>query len=339
MPLLDETHGLRAVGPLGDHLDVVDRAEQRAQPVPEHRVVVDQHHADHGPPTGSRAVTRVPPCSRPPRGRLPPSSVARSRIAVRPTPPGRPHRGPRRRPRSRRSSSVRRRPWPARSGRSGGGVPPDVGERLGGDPVGRHLDGRRELRQCRPRPTSTSRPGSRSVTLRAWWRSAPTRPSWSRSGGRRSSTSRRTSASDCCTSTLSWSASSAASSACRRRHPLHGVEAQRDPGQGGTEAVVQVAPDPPPLLLAHGDETLAGALQVVRQAGGVHRDPDLPAEVVEQPQVGRRGTGRAATAAPPAGDRPTRPGRSAAPRCRSGARPCRPPRPDDRSVRRPRSRT
>ena len=62
---------------------------------------------------------------------------------------------------------------------------------------------------------------------------------------------------------------------------LHG-----QPGQLGAEAVVQVAAQPTALLLAGGDQPLAGALQVGGQPHGRDGDAGLPGEVGEQPPVG-----------------------------------------------------
>ena len=94
-------------------------------------------------------------------GRLPPSSVARSRIAVRPTPPE-----PCLRPQphavvldldAQPGRVVHGEHDPAGPRR---GVPSHVGERLRRDPVGRHLDRRREAaagRRLRPRPRGPDR--------------------------------------------------------------------------------------------------------------------------------------------------------------------------------------
>ena len=81
---------LDLVGALGlaDELDAVHLADRDRQTHPEHRVVVDDRDAErlHGSAAGSWTWTRVP------RGVLgrnrtaPPSSAARSRIAVSPTP-------------------------------------------------------------------------------------------------------------------------------------------------------------------------------------------------------------------------------------------------------------
>ena len=51
---------------------------------------------------------------------------------------------------------------------------------------------------------------------------------------------------------------------------------------------MQVAPNPPPLLLAGRDQLLARGLERVGEPGGVEGDPDLPREVAQQPLIARR---------------------------------------------------
>ena len=50
-----------------------------------------------------------------------------------------------------------------------------------------------------------------------------------------------------------------------------GIRDERDAGQSGTEAVVQVPPDPPALLLAGGDRGLPGRLHLSRLPLGSDR--------------------------------------------------------------------
>ena len=130
---------------LADELDAVHLLDRRGETHPEHRVVVDDGDADrrHGSSAGSLTWTRVPHGTLASTWTLPPSSLARSRIAARPTP-----------------SALRRveadpvvghvdlddragrdrQPAPRRAG-----VAHDVGDGLGDDAVGRHLDGGRQL--------------------------------------------------------------------------------------------------------------------------------------------------------------------------------------------------
>lgn len=69
-------------------------------------------------------------------------------------------------------------------------------------------------------------------------------------------------------------------------HGAGGADLQRQAGQGRAQAVVQVAPQPTPLLLPGADQPLAGALQVGGQTDGVDRHPDLAGEVLQQLAVG-----------------------------------------------------
>src|SRR5690606_36001084 len=68
-------------------LDVGLGVEQRADPGPDQRLVVHQHHPDHGAPfSGSSASTVNPPDAPGSARRRPPSAVTRSRIPIRPYP-------------------------------------------------------------------------------------------------------------------------------------------------------------------------------------------------------------------------------------------------------------
>ena len=64
------------------------------------------------------------------------------------------------------------------------------------------------------------------------------------------------------------------------------VDAQRDPGERRAEPVVQVAAQPPALLLARRHEPLAGVPQRLGQRHRVGHDRHLPREVGEQRLVG-----------------------------------------------------
>ena len=261
-------------------------------------------------PMGSRAKTRVPPSGRRSTATSPPTSAARSRIDSRPVPA----RGVSGRPRP--SSVTSTVSWlPASQPDAACAVPgvaDGVGHRLDGDPVGRHLDRGRQLRQrgrarIRPRsPPSQSRRRCRRSRRAAWWPIAPARPSSSSAGGRSPSTRRRTSASASRTSALSASSwrraasgsSSSTAADASARMPIAASDGPRPSWRSSAEA--------PPLLLARDDELLARAGQRVAQllARGSRRRPG--------------GRGRAAAPARRGGSR----GRRCARRAR-GARPAR----------------
>ena len=146
-------HLVGALG-LADELDAVHLLDRRGQAHAEHRVVVDDGdaHAErrrHGSAAGSWTWTRVPRGAlRQRRRTVPPSSAARSRIAVEPDAGGarrRRCRRRRRRRRSRPSAPVAMRQPAARRA----GVADDVGHGLGDDAVRRHLDGGRQLDRLR----------------------------------------------------------------------------------------------------------------------------------------------------------------------------------------------
>ena len=81
-------------------------------------------------------------------------------------------------------------------------------------------------------------------------------------------------------------ASASAAAGSRGDQPAQHAGLHGQPGQLRAEPVVQVAPQPAPLLLAGGDQPLARALQVGGQPDGGHRDPGLAREVRQQPPVG-----------------------------------------------------
>ena len=66
-----------------------------------------------------------------------------------------------------------------------------------------------------------------------------------------------------------------------------GLDLEREGGELGTDAVVQVAPEASPLLPRR-HEALALALEIRGEPDGVGCDADLAGEVLEQPQVGLR---------------------------------------------------
>ena len=82
------------------------------------------------------------------------------------------------------------------------------------------------------------------------------------------------------------------------------VEPHRDAAEHRAEPVVQVAPDPAPVLLARQHQLLAGLLEVVGQPGAAHRHRRLAHDVEEQRLVA---LATASTARPRAGSssRPT----------------------------------
>src|SRR5262249_19401044 len=89
-----------AVGRLAEQLDPRCCIDQRPEAAPDDRVVVGHDHAYRGRHValrrlkGSTATTVVPPPAWLSSRKLPPSSSARSRIEVRPTPAGAPSASP-----------------------------------------------------------------------------------------------------------------------------------------------------------------------------------------------------------------------------------------------------
>ncbi len=81
--VLTDRDGGPGVGRLAGQLQPLGLLHHGAQPGPEHRVVVDH---DDGDQLGSHARTTVPPLRPGSISHLPPSSAARSRIEVIPTP-------------------------------------------------------------------------------------------------------------------------------------------------------------------------------------------------------------------------------------------------------------
>ena len=71
----------------------------------------------------------------------------------------------------------------------------------------------------------------------------------------------------------------------RRRQIANGLERERQPGERRAEAVVEIAPDPPPFLLAQLDDALPRRLQLVRELDRVDSRSDLRRQVGDQPFV------------------------------------------------------
>jgi hypothetical protein len=60
------------------------------------------------------------------------------------------------------------------------------------------------------------------------------------------------------------------------------------PGQLSAQAIVQITPQTPPLLLPRRHQSLARALQIVGKPHRAHRHLGLPGEVLQQAAVGVR---------------------------------------------------
>ena len=69
-------------------------------------------------------------------------------------------------------------------------------------------------------------------------------------------------------------------------HVPRGLDLQGRGGERRTDAVVQVPPQPPPLLLAGAHQQLAGVLEVAAQQHAVHGHRRLPRQAGQQPVVG-----------------------------------------------------
>ena len=72
------------------------------------------------------------------------------------------------------------------------------------------------------------------------------------------------------------------------------LDLHADRGQAGSQAVMQVPTEPPPLFLDREHESLSRLLQVHREAQGLQRRGDRPGQVGQQPHV--RGGERVARA-------------------------------------------
>ncbi len=112
--------------------------------------------------------------------------------------------------------------------------------------------------------------GATAYTARCW-RSASARPSSSSAGGRRSSTTRRTPATVWRIRSRRTRARSARSLSAASAGQA--VELEREAGEFGPHAVVQVAAQPASLLLPGGDQGFPAALQLRDERRGLHRAP------------------------------------------------------------------
>ena len=174
-----------------------------------------------------------------------------------------------------------------------------VVHRLDDDPVGRHLDrGRQRLDVVvgldGPGHPRAARDGNRppGCARRRAARRAETRPSWSRAGGRSPSTSRRTSAMSSRAWSESWTDQLRGALRVLGDEVAGGLQPHGQRGEGGAEAVVEVAADPAPFLLARADEVLPGQLQLAVGRHRLDERTDLAADVLEEAAVARRRTGR-----------------------------------------------
>ena len=196
----------------------------------------------------------------------PPSSAARSRIAVQPTPSGHAvgdadavvdHVDVDRRAARDASASIAQH-----------GVADDVGHRLGHDPVASPPRPRRGARPAPP--ASRAAISSSSPNVRANSATASTRPSWSSAVGRRSRTIRLTSADQRVDlvgrpTEQRWVGARPPATSARSSCRIAVRTPSDTPVSDGPEAVVEVAPDPAPLLLAGRHDLDAGPAQIVRQ--------------------------------------------------------------------------
>ena len=218
-------------------------------------------------PSGSRTRTWVPPPSGDVTVQLPPSSSARSRMEASPTP----LRGSSGSPIPVSSTSTRSAPGiPAKrhGAVAGTAVPLGVVHRLDDDPVRRHLDGGGqpvELAVGPDRPghgVRSAAGGGEVVLLGALSQRA--RPG--RAGRGPADAARRPAVVPRRCPRWAWSASwptrSAAPSGSVRMSSWARSRFIAMRGQRRAEPVVQVAADPPALLLAGRDEVLAGALEL-----------------------------------------------------------------------------
>ena len=147
-------HGLPAVGGDRDDLEPLEGGQDADQAGADDRVVVGDEHADHASAIGRHTRTS-PPCG--PGADLAAAAQLGDPLAH----PGDPDA---RTPGGRAAAVVEHLAvQPASSAaephddRGRTGVPDDVGERLGGDPVDRLLDGGRQRRQLSPpRPRSAA---------------------------------------------------------------------------------------------------------------------------------------------------------------------------------------
>ena len=260
-----------AVGGDPDDLHVRQRPEQRGEPGADHGMVVGQHHPNLAHPAGSgvsgnQALT-CPPEGDGPAENAPPSSAARWRIACSPTPGDHgPEVGPVVADRHLEPVVVAQ----SHHGAVGPGVPGDVGQGLGRDPVRRNLhrgrQGRHLGRHVEADPYGGP-VGPPAELIGALLQGADQPQLVQR---RRPQVVH----------------DPAYVSERRPAVPAQGVQqlgrpvgvvhhiggrigGERDSGQRGTEPVVQLASEPPTLFLASADQLLARGLQLRGHDRGV----------------------------------------------------------------------
>ena len=78
-----------------------------------------------------------------------------------------------------------------------------------------------------------------------------------------------------------------AASGSRCIEVVGGLELHQRGGEGRAQTVVQVATEPPPLLLTRSDQPLPGPLQLPVAQQDLHQGTHLGAEVLEQSPVAR----------------------------------------------------
>ena len=232
----------------------------------------------------ARRVRRAPPSARRAIVQLPPSSAARSRHRVHPTPAPVPAGAPRplsvtvtsKAPltatcddaaASRRSAARR---WSSPRRRSGTRRPRPRPAAAAASPVRRRRPARRSARAAPRRAVGSRRAGR-------------PRRSPGDAGRRRA---RRTSAIAALTSSRDLG-EQARCARVARRSGSGGVELEHDRGERRPEAVVQVAAQPAALLLARGHEPRPRALEVGGERAPPDHDGGLTGQVVQQSQVGR----------------------------------------------------
>jgi len=165
----------------------------------------------------------------------------------------------------------------------GGGVPDDVGQRLLGDAVGRHLDGRRQDREGDRGSEHDRDPGILvPAGPLAQGRDQPQVVEHRRP-------QRVDEPADVDHRRPDVAVQLVEQGIGRRGVGGHelagGVQGQRLAGQLRAQPIVQVAPEPAPLLLPGANEALPRPPQVGAEADGVHRYPRLARQVVEQPPI------------------------------------------------------
>ena len=325
---------LLAVGGLTHDLTEASSASTPITPSPEDRVVVGDEDADHRASLRERRQAGLDPgaLARAERHRAgAPELLGPLAHRLQPVADG-----GRRRPgpvvgdgetqRGMAGVTVRAQPDPAGRRRR---VPDRVGQRLGGDPVRRHLDRRGQLGQCAVvEPPPRGRRWSATVSSSAWRRSASARPPWSSAGGRRSATIRRTSSTHAVVSPRSSPSSEpVAAGRAPRPSPPSPARARSRPGSArarrGGRAAAAGAPPParaPPVRASGAARGWRGRRGPrPRPVGRTRRAAARPRRTARsrrgacrrraRPRAPRRGPGRTVRCAP-ASPRRCRPARS-----------------------------